>query len=368
MSCSYDEVHLENTLMPAKAEFLIQSSLYKQFTRYNLHHILLWILYFAFWVYVLSPGITKADFFINSFVIVAIHALVSYFNIYFLFPLFLQKRMYWQYFIAICLSISLGAILEAGAFTILNTVGSEFKGDLLSIRFLLSTAMAITYTTAITMSLKLVKHWYEKERLAKELERVNTETELKYLKSQINPHFLFNSLNSIYALSLQKSDLTPDLILKLSDILRYLLYEGSEKKVVLAQEVKYLKSYLELEKVRHGSRMELNIEVEGDMDRYDIAPMLLIPFVENSFKHGLGKEMSKGYVDVSVKTNDNQLTFKIANSKPKNGGVSAQNGYVGGIGLKNVEKRLKLLYPKKHKLTLKDDREEFEVKLNIELN
>ncbi len=182
MSCSYDEVNLENTLMPAKAEPLIQSSLYKQFTRYNLHHILLWILYFAFWVYVLSPGITKADFFINSFVIVAIHALVSYFNIYFLFPLFLQKRMYWQYFIAICLSISLGAILEAGAFTILNTVGSEFKGDLLSIRFLLSTAMAITYTTAITMSLKLVKHWYEKERLAKELERVNTETELKYLK------------------------------------------------------------------------------------------------------------------------------------------------------------------------------------------
>ncbi len=175
-------------------------------------------------------------------------------------------------------------------------------------------------------------------------------------------------MNSIYALSFQKSDLTPDLILKLSDILRYLLYEGSEKKVVLAQEVKYLKSYLELEKVRHGSRMELNIEVEGDMDRYDIAPMLLIPFVENSFKHGLGKEMSKGFVDVSVKTNDNQLTFKIANSKPKNGGVSAQNGYVGGIGLKNVEKRLKLLYPKKHKLTLKDDREEFEVKLNIELN
>ncbi|HCD68825.1 MAG TPA: histidine kinase, partial [Bacteroidetes bacterium] len=111
---------------------------------------------------------------------------------------------------------------------------------------------------------KLVKHWYEKERLAKVLETLNAETELKYLKSQINPHFLFNSLNSIYALSLQKSDFTPDLILKLSDILRYLLYEGSEKKVSLTQEIKYLRSYLELEKVRHGDRMDLQIEIQGE--------------------------------------------------------------------------------------------------------
>ena len=228
--------------------------------------------------------------------------------------------------------------------------------------------MAIIYTTAITMSLKLVKHWYEKERLAKVLETLNAETELKYLKSQINPHFLFNSLNSIYALSLQKSDFTPDLILKLSDILRYLLYEGSEKKVSLTQEIKYLRSYLELEKVRHGDRMDLQIEIQGETDSYEIAPMLLIPFVENSFKHGLGKDRSNGFVKVLIVTHEDDLHFEIVNSKPSTGSeISQQAGYQGGIGLINVKKRLNLLYPKQHALELISTETEFKVSLDIKL-
>jgi sensor histidine kinase YesM len=346
----------------------ITSKLYKELTKYNMHHVILWVVYYLFWVYVLSPGITKADFYINSFVIVSIHALVSYFNIYFLFPLFLQKRAYFKYFLAIVLSISLGSLLEAAVFTKLNTIANEFKSGLLSPRFLLSTAMAITYTTAVTMSLKLVKYWYERERLAKELEKINVETELKYLKSQINPHFLFNSLNSVYALALQKSDLAPELILKLSDILRYILYEGSEKKVNLTQELKYLQSYLELEKVRHGTRMELDIVIVGNTDDKEIAPMLLIPFVENSFKHGLGKDMDKGYVKVLVNSETHELKFAIANSKPKKGDeISQQHGYQGGIGLINVKKRLDMLYPKKHTLNMGSTESEFKVELNINL-
>lgn len=354
--------------MSSTQDSFVNSALYKKATAYNLHHIFLWLIYYLFWVFVLSPGITRSDYYINSFVIVAMHAMVSYFNIYFLFPYFLQKRIYLKYALAILLSISLGALLEAAVFTVLNTIGPEFKSGLLSPRFLLSTAMAIAYTTAITMSLKLVKHWYEKERLAKELAKLNTETELKYLKSQINPHFLFNSLNSIYALALQKSDLTPDLILKLSDILRYILYEGSEKKVSLTQELKYLQSYLELEKVRHGSRMDLDIAILGDTDTKEIAPMLLIPFVENSFKHGLGKDKAKGYVKVEVDTRDEDLHFSIANSKPASGSeISQQNGYQGGIGLINVKKRLNLLYPLKHKLQVGSTENEFKVELDIKL-
>lgn len=295
--------------------------------------------------------------------------MVSYFNIYYLFPNFLRRRNYTSYFIAIILTISLGAFIIAGVFMTLDTITDLSKEKLFSMPFILNQAMGITYTTAITMSLKLVKHWYENERLAKDLQRVNTETELKYLKSQINPHFLFNSLNSIYALSLKKSDLAPDLILKLSDILRYILYEGSEKKVNLSQEVKYLKSYLELEKIRHGDRMKLHINIEGDLSHYDIAPMLLIPFVENSFKHGLGKDRAEGYVNVNLKTQDNTLEFSIANSKPKNGmEISKEKGYTGGIGLINVRKRLNLLYPNKHELSIGDQQEEFKVSLTLNLN
>ena len=348
---------------------VVNSSFYQLVTKYNLHHVLLWLIYYLFWVYVPSPGITRADFYINSFVIVSIHAVVSYFNIYFLFPVFLQRRVYVKYIVAILLTLSLGALLEAALFTWLNTIGPEYKSGLLSPRFLLITSMAIAYTAASTMSLKLIKHWYEKEQLTKELAKLNTETELKYLKSQINPHFLFNSLNSIYALALQKSDLTPDLILKLSDILRYLLYDGSEKKVSLTQEIKYLKSYLELEKVRHGNRMNLEIAIDGDTDTKEIAPMLLIPFVENSFKHGLGKDMANGYVKVFVKTQVDGLKFSIANSKPAGGSeVSKQEGYQGGIGLINVKKRLRLLYPQKHELKVGSTATEFKVELDIKLN
>lgn len=347
---------------------LVYNRFYLWFTRLNLHHVILWLLYFLFWAYVFKPGDTLPDILINSLVFVIIHALVSYFNIYYLFPTFLRKKHYAAYFLAIVMSISLAAFMQAAVLMFLDTLETVAKPDLFSIGFLLNSAMAITYTTAITMSLKLVKHWYENERLAKELTQVNTETELKYLKSQINPHFLFNSLNSIYALSLKKSDLTPDLILKLSDILRYLLYEGSEKKVSLSQEVKYLKSYMELEKVRHGDRMNLEFEVSGDLDLYEIAPMLLIPFVENSFKHGLGKDRAKGFVKVILTAEDQELNFKLINSKPKNGQeLSKQAGYTGGIGLKNVKKRLNLLYPNSHDLQLGEENNEFKVSLKLKL-
>ena len=355
--------------MAAKRGTVVESVFYQTLTRYNLHHVFLWVLYFFFWVYVIRPGISSADLYINSLVIVGIQAIVSYFNIYFLFPVFLKRRQYVLYFVAIVLAISLGTLLESVAFLVLGTTSMEVKAGLLSPQYLLVTALTIAYTVAITMSLKLVKHWYEKERLTKELEKLNTETELKYLKSQINPHFLFNSLNSVYALALQKSDQAPDLILKLSDILRYILYDGSEKKVSLAQEIKYLKSYLELEKVRHGDRMELSMEIAGDIEAHEIAPMLLIPFVENSFKHGLGKNMAKGFVRVLVEASDGDLHFEITNSKPKNGSeVSSEKDYKGGIGLINVRRRLRLLYPKKHALEINENENEFIVSLNINLN
>lgn len=347
---------------------LINTRVYQWFTRLNIHHVVLWVLYYIFWAYFYKPGLTQQDIYINSVVIVAVHALVSYFNIYFLFPNFLRKKNYASYFLALLLTISLATLVQASIHMMLNTLTISQKVDLFSIGFMLPSAMAITYTTAITMSLKLVKHWYENERLAKDLEKLNTETELKYLKSQINPHFLFNSLNSIYALSLKKSDLTPDLILKLSDILRYILYEGSEKKVSLSQEIKYLKSFLELEKVRHGDRMSLDMEIKGDIDHQEIAPMLLIPFVENSFKHGLGKDRSPGFVKVLLEANNDQLFFSITNSKPKNEHrLSNEKGYTGGIGLKNVKKRLNLLYPKKHQLNVQDTENEFNVSLQLEL-
>jgi sensor histidine kinase YesM len=354
--------------MSSTANSLVNSRLYGFITRYNIHHLVLWALYLLFWVFVLSPGITRTDFFINSLVIVSIHAAVSYFNMYVLLPFFLQKRAYLRYFVAISLALFLGALLESAVFSVISTIGPDDKRALLSLRFILNAVMAIMYTVAITMSLKLVKHWYEKEKLTKELEILNTETELKYLKSQINPHFLFNSLNSIYSLALQKSDLAPELILKLSDILRYILYDGSNQRVSLDQELKYLKSYAELEKVRHGDRVNLSLTIDGSIDTQEIVPMLLIPFVENSFKHGFGKDMANGYVKIDVHVNKSTLNFELENSKPLAGmEVKINENYQGGIGLKNVNKRLRLMYPDKHTIEVIETAIDYKVNLKIDL-
>ena len=354
--------------MSSTVNSLVNSKLYGFITRYNIHHLVLWILYFLFWVFVLSPGITRTDFFVNSFVIVSIHAAVSYFNMYVLLPFFLQKRAYLRYFLAIILALFLGALMESAIFSVISTIGPDDKRALLSLRFILNTIMAITYTVAITMSLKLVKHWYEKEKLTKELEILNTETELKYLKSQINPHFLFNSLNSIYALALQKSDLAPELILKLSDILRYVLYEGSDKRVSLDKEIKYLKSYAELEKVRHGDRVNLSLVIDGDIETQEIIPMLLIPFVENSFKHGFGRDMANGYVKIHVQVNQNELNLELSNSKPSAGTeLKNDENYQGGIGLQNVNRRLRLMYPDKHTIEVIETDIDYKVNLKIDL-
>jgi LytS/YehU family sensor histidine kinase len=225
---------------------------------------------------------------------------------------------------------------------------------------------SITYTLGITMSLKMVKQWYERERVAENLERINMETELKYLKTQINPHFLFNSLNSLYALTLQKSDSAPELVLKLSEILRYVLYDGSERWVSLEKEVNYLKSYLDLEKIRNGDRLELEFNINGDPKTKQVAPMLFLTFLENSFKHGINQKAEGGFVKIDMNIGEEDLLFSIQNSKPEKK-EKRINGKSGGIGLENIRKRLTLLYPGRHNLNISDDGEKYSVELSLQL-
>lgn len=234
-------------------------------------------------------------------------------------------------------------------------------------QFFASGFASITFTLGITMSLKMVRQWYERERVTENLERINMETELKYLKTQINPHFLFNSLNSLYALTLKKSDRAPELVLKLSEILRYVLYDGSEKWVALDKEINYLKSYLDLEKIRNGERLDFAFNVKGNPATKQVAPMLFLTFLENSFKHGINQKSEGGFVTIDMEIESDHLVFRIQNSKPKEK-EKRLNGKAGGIGLENIKKRLALLYPDKHTLEIEDDGEQYSVNLNLRFN
>ncbi|MCB9262710.1 MAG: histidine kinase [Flavobacteriales bacterium] len=341
---------------------------YRKFTQYNLHHVAFWVVYFIFWVLFYDSRISTPKAIVNAFVTISVHALTVYFNIYFLFNQLFRQKLYLSYVISLLLTVLLASVVWILALYSADVV--THQGDLKDpweIRIFIASATSIIYTLAITMSLKMVKQWYERERLTENLERINMETELKYLKTQINPHFLFNSLNSLYALTLQKSDRAPELVLRLSEILRYVLYEGSEKWVSLEKEISYLKSYLELEKARNGERLNLEFVINGNTGGKQIAPMMFLTFLENSFKHGINQKADGGFVRIEMNITDNLLNFNIRNSKPEEK-EQRLNGKSGGIGLDNIKKRLELLYPNKHKLIMEDDGKEYCVNLDLMLN
>jgi LytS/YehU family sensor histidine kinase len=184
--------------------------------------------------------------------------------------------------------------------------------------------------------------------------------ELQYLKKQIHPHFLFNTLNTIYGFALKQSKDTPEIILKLSNLLDYILYQVDKPKVSLKEEVLHLKEYIELEKIRFQDSLKVNFRAENILEETQIAPMLLIPFVENAFKHG---SLIDGYltVEINIQLNENQLEFSIKNTIVSSEIDKNENG----IGLENIQKRLNLLYKNKHLLNVAAEENWFVVDLKI---
>lgn len=182
-----------------------------------------------------------------------------------------------------------------------------------------------------------------------DLTHQNIEFEMKFLKSQINPHFLFNALNNIYALSIIKSERTPEMILKLSDMLRFTLYGSESKKVKLEREVEYIVNFIEFQKLKMDSEPNIKLDTSNCNGEMMIEPMLLIPFIENSFKHGNIENVKKGWLQVEVKTLGPMLIFQVRNSLPS---IAINKDVVGGIGVENVRKRLDILYPGRYELNI----------------
>jgi len=212
----------------------------------------------------------------------------------------------------------------------------------------------------IGISLKFVSLWFERRQAA-------LRAELDALKAQLHPHFLFNSLNNVYAFSLDNSPRTPETILRLSSILRYVLYEGSSSKVSLRKEIEVLESYIELEKIRYEERLELNLNVRGTVNNQEIAPLLMLPLVENAFKHGASETMGTPWINIDLVVNENEFTFKVSNSKPDRQSNALRPSGTR-IGLANVRKRLQLLYAGRHTFRVHDAEDVFVVELKLTLS
>lgn len=215
-----------------------------------------------------------------------------------------------------------------------------------------------------TAVLKITLDWLRYQREKRELLTQNMQSEIRFLRSQINPHFLFNTLNNLYALTLKKSDAAPEMVLKLADIMRYMLYECNEKMVPLDKEVAYMQHYLDLERLRQPADADIRFTVSGHTSSVKVAPLLFVPFLENSFKHGLSHNIhGAGFVHISLDATPEKITFRIENSKPVR--VDVPPALNGGIGLMNVQYRLKLLYPDAHNLMINDKPAVFSVKMEL---
>ena len=218
---------------------------------------------------------------------------------------------------------------------------------------------------ALAAALKLFRYLYLKERANQQLAEETLLIELQVLKAQVHPHFLFNTLNNIYALTLRQSAEAPHIIRKLSGLLRYMLHECNAPAVLLTSEIQSLRDYIELEQIRYSHRLTIGLRIGGNTAGQHIAPLLLLPFVENAFKHGVSGQTGRAFVDLSLWVTANELTFSVENSK--NTDTLRPSGRHGGLGLANVRKRLALLYPDRHTLTIRPEPTRYIVELTVHL-
>lgn len=209
--------------------------------------------------------------------------------------------------------------------------------------------------------IKIALEWFKSEKQREELKVEKLNAELKFLKSQINPHFLFNCLNTIYSLAHKQSAQTEHAILKLSTIMRYMIYESNEARVLLSHELKYLHDYIEIQRLRLPKDIEINYQLSGNADGVEIEPMLLVPFVENAFKHGISYT-EDSFIDIDIATTENMIRLTVKNSHFKERVAER-----GGIGLDNVLKRLALLYEHEHEIDITETENQFIVDLKIAL-
>jgi two-component system, LytTR family, sensor kinase len=326
-------------------------------------------LHLAFWAFILAlPFLLQPSTIpvsprtrpIPRFSITELFTIFTFINIPFfyvnseiLIPKMLQKRGLWAYLISV-----IGLVL--GVFLLHTLIKDIFFPE----QYVPRTGFSfqLLFFLAISASYRIISDNLKNEQEKKEQETEKLKSELSFLRSQISPHFIFNVLNSIVSLSRRKPERVEPVVVKLSDLMRYMLYESDDAKVSLERESQYLKAYIELQQLRFGDDIEIHFDIK-DLDvTQTIEPMLLIPFVENAFKHGVGM-IEKPTIDIDLHTAGNQIFFEVKN-KVNRQYKEVKDG-ASGIGLANVKRRLELLYPDNHQLSINDEGEFYVIYLMI---
>ncbi len=315
-------------------------------------HAIIWVALIAFLVVISNrrgEGLTYGT--VVSFGYFGlVNITLFYVNYLVVLPIFLRTRRYWACAISIIALIIVFGFIKLGMAVYFKDVlwsgeqkmteNPDFR------RYYLSTLFVSGFFVFISTTVKFMGDWFVNEKERRTLANEKLTAELAFLRSQINPHFLFNCLNNIYSLAYQKSDRTAEAVMKLSEIMRYMLYESNDSRVELSREIGYLENFIELQRLRFKGNVYVELTVSGVEQQQQIVPLILIPFVENAFKHGDSSD-PEFPIRINIAVRESRLTFSVTNR------MNCQNkDETGGIGLVNVQRRLDLLYPGKYRLNI----------------
>jgi len=349
----------------------INTFLYDEFIfspRYRVwRHILYWSFHITiwaiFWVVMGSPASFFRNLF-NMFLFIPVFIFFAYPLVYLAVPGFLLKGKVWQFSLLVLVWGVAGGFINASYRTYIYVPVQEFIGFsfIPGKGFQPHSYLCMTTSVASPMIIKFFKRWTIKQKAWVLAQQEKISAQLQLLKAQLHPRFLLNTLNNIYFFALHNSPKTPQMVLRLSSLLSYMLYDCKAEEVLLEKEVEMMKNYIELEKERYGDKIEISINIEGNIQDKYISPLLILPFLENAFKHGTAEHLERPWMSVDIAVKEHTLKCKVVNSK---------NEFVpfhdNGVGINNVIKRLEFLYPGKYDLKLTDEGEFFAVSLVLEL-
>ena len=304
--------------------------------------------------------------FITSLTILPARIIGTYLFIYLVLPQATKKKNFVLFGVLVVIHIFLFGFLIWISYYFPNLFPERFDYSQLPLFYMpkiLSKIISNYGIPVLAAAIIIFKKWYIDEQKNKKLAEEKLAAELNFLKSQVHPHFLFNTLNNLYALTLIKSDKTPDIVLKLSGLLDYMIYKSDDDFVPLVKELEVLESYIELERMRYNERLDFQYKIEGEVDSHQVAPLILLPFIENSFKHGASNDRTKPTIKILVNIESEYLQLNIQNSVQ--GEKKDSESESEGIGLKNVKRRLELIYPDQHELRISPGEKQFEIDLKI---
>jgi sensor histidine kinase YesM len=356
-------------------------------------HLMFWVVWCVYWLttYLIPtqwvpawnlrgpmPQIEKYGFVVsclrllmNSVLMTMIYMGLTYGILYFILPRYLSKKNWMITTILLLLLVSIIALINYLFFILVFSISTRlgYFPKMPDMNFIIPTwgrQVLFNYPTVIgfALAIKLLKNWWLKQKETAQAAREKINAELQLLKAQVHPHFLFNTLNNIYSFIINDSPAAPEAIKKLSGLLRYIIYECNQPLVKLEKELKMIKGYIDLEKIRYGESFNMNLHVRGNANDKMICPLLLIPFLENSFKHGASQMLTHPWVNLVIIIEGKNLCFNLSNSKPT---LTGEKTITKGLGLRNVKKRLAILYPGMHELNISDDVMSFSVELNVPL-